>query len=111
MIYKDKEYKTFGELFNLALKLAKENKSEAIEWFKEYVQYIMIANNKTDWDEAVSIAKSNLGYFAGYYDAKTYDLIYETYQCSHPIFGNKPSEIDPREAFRKGFEKGNSKEE
>ena len=103
MFYKGKEYKTFGDLFNLALKLAKENKSEALEWFKEYVQYIMTTNNSTS-DEAVSIAKSNLGYFAGYYNAETCDLIYKTYQCSHPIFGDKPFEVDPVEAFRKGRE-------
>ena len=102
MIYKGKEYKTFGELFNLALKLAKENKSEAQEWFKEYVQYIMTENNSNNRDEAVSIAKSNLGYFAGYYDAETCDLIYKTYQCSHPIFGDKPFDVDPEEAYRKG---------
>jgi len=102
MIYKGKEYKTFGELFNLALKLAKENKSEAQEWFKEYVHYIMTENNSNNRDEAVSIAKSNLGYFAGYYDAETCDLIYKTYQCSHPIFGDKPFDVDPEEAYRKG---------
>ena len=110
MIYKGKEYKTFGELFELALTLAKENRSEAIEWFQEYILYIA-KERDISFDEATSIAESNLGYFAGYYDAKTCDLIYKIYQCSHPIFGDKPFEVDPSEAFRKGLENGTRSED
>ena len=105
MNYQGKEYKTFGEVFNLALKLAKENKTEAIEWFKEYVKCIM-QESGVNWDEAVSVAKSNLGYFAGYYSQDVCDIIYETYQCSHPIFGDKPFSVSPEEAFNKGLELG-----
>ena len=105
MIYKDKEYKTFGELFNLALKLAKENPVEANEWLVEYIGYIA-HENTCDFEKASRIAKSNLGYFAGYYDQETCDIIYKTYQCSHPIFGDKPFEVDPEEAYKKGLEMG-----
>lgn len=105
MIYKDKEYETIGEVFDLALKLAKENPDEAQEWFVEYGGYIAHENN-CDLEKATNIAKSNLGYFAGYYDQETCDIIYKTYQCSHPIFGDKPFNVDPEEAYKKGLELG-----
>jgi len=99
--------KTFGEIFNKALKLAKENKNEAQVYFAEYVQHILNVNDKVNTiEEAERIAKSNFGYFAGYYNQKVCDIIYETYQCSHPIFGDKPFDVSPEEAFQKGLERG-----
>lgn len=105
MTYKGKEYGGMGEVFKLALKLAKENIEEAQEWLKEYIKDIAEAN-KCSLDEATNIAKRNLGYFAGYYDAETCKIIYNVYQCSHPIFGNKPFEVDPEEAYNIGLKMG-----
>ena len=51
-------------------------------------------------------AKANFGYFAGYYSQEVCDIIYKIYQCSHPIFGNKPFEINPKDAYEKGLEVG-----
>ena len=99
--------KTFGEVFNKALKLAKENKNEAQEFFKQYIQFILEDNDKVNTiEEAERIAKSNFGYFAGYYTQEVCDIIYETYQCSHPIFGDKPFSVSPEEAYQKGLELG-----
>ena len=89
MIYKGKTYKNMGEVFNEALRLAKTDSNEAKEFFKKYVSLIS-KRNHCSLDKATEIAKSNLGYFAGYYDEETCDIIYKTYQCSHPIFGDKP---------------------
>ena len=97
-----------GEVFDLALKIAKENKKEANSFFKSYVNWIKENNVNKSYEECEGIAKSNLGYFAGYYDAETCDIIYKTYQCSHPIFGDKPFDISPEEAFMKGLESGKS---
>lgn len=105
MNYRGKTYKTMGEVFNEALRLAKTDSYEAKEFFKEYIN--CIANdNHYSWDKATEIAKSNFGYFAGYYDEETCDIIYKTYQCSHPIFGNKPFSISAEEAYKKGLEMG-----
>lgn len=111
MIYKDKELSNMGELFNEELRLAKENKDEAHEFFKEYVKAINDENDDCgSLDEAEIIAKSNLGYYAGYYDEETCNIIYETYQCEHPIFGKEPFNVSPGVAFKKGYEMGtNSK--
>ena len=107
MIYNGIELKTMGEIFNKALELAKNDKNEAAKFFKCYIEYIYNDNNNINvnsLEEATRIAKSNFGYFAGYYNQKVCDIIYKTYQCTHPIFGDKPFDVSPEEAFRKGQE-------
>lgn len=97
--------KTFGEVFGRALKLANEDKEKAQEFFEQYVHFIFKKNDKVNsLEEAERIAKSNLGYFAGYYNQEVCDIIYKTYQCTHPIFGDKPFDVTPEEAFNKGVE-------
>jgi len=87
MKYKGKEYNTMGEVFDLALKLAKESpEEEAKEFFREYVNYISIVNHY-NWDKSIVSARINLGYFAGYYDKETCDIIDKVYGAKHPIFG------------------------
>ena len=105
MNYRGKTYKTMGEVFNEALRLAKTDSYEAQEFFREYINWISIQNHYS-WDKATEIAKSNFGYFAGYYDEETCDIIYKTYQCSHPIFGYKPFSVSAEEAYQKGLEMG-----
>lgn len=105
MKYKGKNLSTIGEVFDKALQLAKEDKEEAKEFFKEYIKYIFKNNDKVNsLSEAEKIAKANLGYFAGYYDQEVCDIIYKTYQCSHPIFGDKPFSVSAKEAYKKGLE-------
>ena len=105
MKYRGKEYNTIGEVFNLALKLAKESPEEAKEFFYEYVNYISTANHYS-WDKSIEIAKCNLGYFAGYYDRETYDIINKIYEAQHPIFGCNPFDVSSKDAFNKGMEIG-----
>ena len=105
MNYRGKELNTIGEVFNEALRLAKTDNDEAQDFFYQYVNHISFVN-KYSWDKSIEIAKSNLGYFAGYYNQEVCDIIYKTYQCSHPIFGDKPFSVDPEEAYRKGLEMG-----
>ena len=106
MIYEGKKLNTIMEVFDEALRCAKTNKDKASDFFKAYVEHILNVNNDVDtYDEAEKIAKSNLGYFAGYCDRETIDIIYKTYQCSHPIFGDKPYDVSPQKAFEKGMER------
>jgi hypothetical protein len=107
MEYKGKNLKTIGEVFKVAINLAKNNKQEAQNFFKEYIEHIYRNNNEVySLERATEIAKNNFGYFAGYYSQEVCDIIYETYQCSHPIFGNKPFEVNPEDAYKKGLEIG-----
>ena len=104
MNYRGKQYNTMGEVFDLALRLDKKDPDgEAKDFFHEYVNYISIVNHY-NWDKSVECAKSNLGYFAGYYNRETYDIINKVYKAQHPIFGCNPFDVSPEEAFNKGKE-------
>lgn len=102
MIFDGKELKTIGEIFNEGLRLAETNTADAERFFKAYVDSIM-NENKISSEEAIKIAKSNFGYFAGYYPKNVVDLIYKTYECYHPIFGKNPYDVSPEEAFNMGY--------
>lgn len=107
MKYKGKNLNTMGEVFDMALNLAKTNKEEAQNFFKLYVKHIIEDNDKVySLEEAEKIAKANFGYFAGYYNPEVCDIIYKTYQCSHPIFGDKPFSVSAEDAHKKGLEMG-----
>lgn len=106
MKYRGKEYNTIGEVFNLALKLAKESpEEEAKEFFYEYVNHISTVNHFS-WDKSIEIAKHNLVYLAGYYNRKIYNIISKTYKAQHPIFKCNPFDISPEDALNKGMEIG-----
>ncbi len=105
MKYNGKNLNTIGEVFDKALQLAKENKEEAKNFFKLYIEHILENNNEVNsLEEAEKIAKANFGYFAGYYNPEVCDIIYKTYQCSHPIFGDKPFSVSAEDAYKKGIE-------
>lgn len=105
MKYNGKNLNTIGEVFDKALQLAKENKEEAKNFFKLYVEHILEVNDEVNsLEEAEKIAKVNFGYFAGYYNPEVCDIIYKTYQCSHPIFGDKPFSVSAEDAYKKGIE-------
>lgn len=96
---------SFKDLFEVALKFARIDKDKASTFYNEYVQYVMDIN-KSDRDAAERIVKSNLGYFAGYYNKDVCDIIYSTYNCCHPIFGKSPFSVSPEEAFETGYKLG-----
>jgi len=103
MLYKGNQYNTFGDIFNKGLEIAKSgDKSEAEEFYKSYIQYIIDDTGLT-LKEAKSRADSNFGYFAGYYSDEVRKLMKDTYGAIHPIFGDNYN-IDPAEAFRLGQE-------
>lgn len=108
MIYKGEELKTIGDIFNKALSLAKQNRTDECQNFlKAYASFIYNDNPSVNsFDEALKIAKNNFGYYAGYFDKHTCDLIYEVYCTEHPIFGKSPFNVSPEDAFKAGLEAG-----
>ncbi len=97
----------FRQIFDEALRVAKEGTKELQEEFLSgYAKYINEDNPKEapTYEDALKIAKSNFGYFAGYYDNETYRIINEAYQAVHPVFGCNPFDISPEDAFKKGQE-------
>ena len=108
MVFENKKYKTMMEIFYLANALAKEGiKYKCDKFLNAYATYILDENESvTNYEEALNIARSNLGYFAGYYDRKTYDRINKAYGAIHPVFKTNPFDIAPEEAYRIGLEMG-----
>lgn len=88
---------TCGESLGPAMTIIDQN--EADEYFEALVQNMMKFGHKTR-EESIQIEKSNLGYYAGYYDAETMRRVNRLFKTSHPIFGS--SRPTPEEAFETG---------
>ena len=74
----------------------------ADEYFEVCVQHCMrFGKNR---EEAEAIERSNIGYFAGYFDRTTQVRVYKLFNCAHPIFGTKQPTLE--EAFNAGLEMG-----
>jgi hypothetical protein len=72
---------------------------EADRCLKEYVDELMAETGKKR-RAAKKIAKTNIGYYAGYYDDETIRRIWRLYRTRHPVFGR--SFPTPVEAFNLG---------
>jgi hypothetical protein len=76
---------TIGDLYHPAMKITKQ--AEADAYFEKLVAWSMEQWGKTR-EEAEQTQKSNLGYFAGYYDSETRERVERLFKCSHPVFGS-----------------------
>ena len=90
---------TIGEKYRPAMKIT--DADEAQRYFEKLVVHSMLHGNSRE--EAEKIEKSNLGYFAGYYDNDTRKRVERLFFCVHPIFGAASKGIPtPEEAFELG---------
>jgi len=60
--------------------------AEADDMFEKLVKECM-EKRPCGRTEAEQIQRSNLGYFAGYYNEETRGRVEKLYRCAHPIFG------------------------
>lgn len=74
---------TIGDLYGPAMKIT--NQDEADEYFAALVRRAMRRGLNREPAEAQE--RSNLGYYAGYYDAETRERVERLFRCSHPVFG------------------------
>lgn len=89
MKFEGKELKTMGEIFETALEVAKTKEQKRCESFLFcYADYIKEDNPEMDIKDCLERAKSNLGYYAGYYSTEVAKLIQDSYRAVHPIFGS-----------------------
>lgn len=70
-----------GEVFKPAMEIT--DQKEADEYFEALVEYYMRFDNNSR-ERATQLAKSNLGYFAGYYDNETRLRVERLFSCQHP---------------------------
>jgi hypothetical protein len=60
--------------------------ADAAGYFERCVEHTMRFNGNTR-EKAEQIERSNLGYYAGYYDTETQKRVQKLFNCVHPVFG------------------------
>lgn len=94
--------KTFAELYDPAMEI--QTQSEADVYFRQLViYYTTLGKSQT---ESEAIARTNLGYWAGYYNEETRERVERLFNCEHPVFGKfiEKGSPTPEEAFKMGME-------
>lgn len=100
----------YGEIHDVVLDIVRLHREYgdasniAIEFVDDYATWLEKKNEipgVLDYDGRGSIM-STIGYIAGYEDTETKHLIFELFQCEHPVFGTK--DPTPEEAFEAGQE-------
>ena len=74
---------TIGEKYRPAMAIIDPVKAK--EYFESCVEHTMRKGKSRE--EAESIERQNIGYFAGYYDQDTRIRVERLFSCKHPIFG------------------------
>ena len=74
---------TIGEKYGKAMEI--RTQSEADAYFEECVQHNMSFGNSRV--ESEKIERSNIGYYAGYYDSETQARVNRLFGTRHPVFG------------------------
>lgn len=75
---------TMGEKYGPAMEMNEEAPARA--YFEELVEHTMRVL-KVGRPEAERTERSNLGYYAGYYDEETRQRVERLFRCAHPVFG------------------------
>ena len=88
--WKNQEYKLLDEIIDTALTLKGEEQKEFVKAYCAMGVY----------------ARSNIGYFSGYYESVKRLEICKVFETTHPIFGT--STTTPEEAFEMGKKWGES---
>ncbi len=91
---------TMGELYKPAMEIT--DQEEADSYLEDLIEFGMSYGQTRE--EAMSMQKGNLGYFAGYYDNETMSRINRLFRTTHPIFGDTSPTAE--EAFEMGVEMG-----
>lgn len=100
---------TFGYIGHPAMFITQQALADA--YLAAYVEHICRLRNwghdETALAEATKIARSNFGYWAGYYDYETQVRVERLFGAVHPIFGStKNGPVDPATAFNMGCAMG-----
>jgi hypothetical protein len=75
---------TYGDKYDPAMSIT--DQAEADLYFNACVEHTMRVR-PADRAEAERIERSNLGYWAGYYNNATRKRVERLFRCAHPIFG------------------------
>lgn len=101
---------TIKEVYENAMRVQTEE--EAADIFASLIRFYRESGEIPQADIVASL-KSNLGYFAGYYDNATRERVERLYKCEHPFFGAIAIKGPPteEEALRIGYRLGKAMSE
>jgi hypothetical protein len=100
---------TIGDKYGPAMKIA--DQAEADRYFEKCVQH-NLSFGEHDRTKAESVERSNLGYYAGYYDHETRERVERLFRCAHPVFGKISAHVPTQEeAFAAGVKAGKAAKE
>lgn len=95
---------SFDEWLSPAMSIT--DQADADQYFNDSVAYLQEITG-FEKDIAEKTIRTNLGYFAGYYDHPTRLRIEKLFSCEHPILGNaSDGELTPQEIFSIGVKWG-----
>jgi len=102
-----KSHITIGEKYGPAMEMTDQAQADA--YFEECVAHTMSFGSSRE--QAESIERQNLGYYAGYYSHETRERVERLFHCTHPVFGaikdNGPP--TPLQAFNSGVSAARSR--
>ena len=91
---------TIGDKYRPAMTI--ETQAEADAYFAACVEHNRRVSDHSQ-EEAESIERQNLGYYAGYCDHETRLRVERLFACAHPVFGKAArGEPTPGEALKMG---------
>lgn len=111
----NKKNLTVGECLSPAMEIV--DPEVAKQYLKDYISYLesnhawtteesnrILIGDFTYWE---SVAKRNIGYYAGYYDDETRKRVEKLFDCEHPLFGKIAEMGTPTtdEAYQCGYER------
>lgn len=92
--------------YEYAMTIRTQKKADS--WFKRLVDSLQKKLRTNTREEIERIQRSNLAYFAGYYDGATRERVERLFKCEHPVFGKIRDKGQPSldQAFQLGRELG-----
>lgn len=93
---------TIGEKYGPAMLILEQ--SQANTYFEKCVEHCM--RHGRNRKEAEAIERSNLGYYAGYYNDETQARVQKLFRCVHPVFGALSTSTNPAERASAAFQAG-----
>jgi len=103
--------RTMGEKYGPAMEI--RDQAEADTYFEFLVQHNIHWSKKEFGTahtraEAERIERSNLGYYAGYYDHSVRERVERLFRCAHPVFGSIAEKGPPtaEQALEAGLKMG-----
>ena len=102
---KFQEGPTYRDLLDPLFKIT--DKEEAKEYFNDYVQFLMHDDPDLSEEQALDVAKSNVGYWGGYQSVDVRMRIERLLDVEHPYLGKaKEKQYTPEEILQIGIELG-----